>query len=349
MRWREKAALPLVLTCLAALANGSAGAPPDGDRTKNSIGIRLLELPANRFGDPRAQIYIVDHLAPGAVIKRHVLVTNSSPEPQHIEVFPGAASIDDDAFNELPGRATNELTSWISLNRTAVDLPPGGSEKVLVTIAVDPIAATGERYGVIWAETSVPSNTPENVLMVTRVGVRIYLNVGPGGDPAPSFDISSLTPLRDGDRRPEVLATVHNTGGRALDMAGELSLSDGPGGVNAGPFPVSNAVTVLPGDTAGVRTVLDQRLPDGPWKARLTLRSGYIERVVTATLTFPATAGTVGGPVTPENWFQAHPLLASGLAALLGVALFAAFFVARRMLISRHREREEARSLADGV
>ncbi|WP_223165488.1 hypothetical protein [Lentzea indica] len=339
-----------MLTCLVALLNGGTGALADGDLAKNSIGIRLLEMPANRFGDPRAQVYIVDHLAPGAVIKRHVLITNNSQAPQHIEVFPGAASIDDDAFNALAGRATNELTSWISLNRTAVDLPPGGSEKVLVTIAVDPAASTGERYGVIWAETSAPSNTPENVLMVTRVGVRIYLDVGPGGDPAPSFDISSLTPSRDGDRRPEVLATVHNTGGRALDMAGELTLSDGPGGVNAGPFPVSTAVTVLPGHTAGVRTVLDQRLPDGPWKARLTLRSGYIERVATATLTFPAAANTVGGPVTPENWFQTHPLLAGGLAALVGAALFVAFFVVRRRRpVSRRRERERAEPLAESV
>jgi hypothetical protein len=335
-----------VLTCLVALANADTSALADGDTAKNSIGIRLLEMPANRAGDPRAQVYIVDHLAPGAVIKRHVLVTNSSPVPQHIEVFPGAAAIDDHAFNALAGRAASELTSWISLDRTAVDLPPGGSEKVLVTIAVDPIASTGERYGVIWAETSAPSNTPDNVLMVTRVGVRIYLDIGPGGEPPASFDISSLTPSRDGGGRPEVLATVHNTGGRALDMTGELSLSDGPGGVTAGPFPVSTAVTLLPGHTAGVRTALDEHLPDGPWKARLTLRSGFIERVVTATITFPAAANTVGGPVTPENWFEAHPLLAGGLAALVAAVLLTAFFVARRRRASRLREHGAAEVLA---
>ncbi|MEU0885862.1 hypothetical protein ABZ345_45425 [Lentzea sp. NPDC005914] len=338
-----------MLTCLVTLLNGGTGALATEDKAENSIGIRLLEMPANRADDPRAQVYIVDHLAPGAVIKRHVLITNSSPAPQHIEVFPGAAGIEDDAFNALAGRAGSELTSWISLDRAAVDLPPGASEKVLVTIAVDPIASTGERYGVIWAETSAPSNTPDNVLMVTRVGVRVYLDIGPGGEPPASFDISSLTPSRDGDRRPEVLTTVHNTGGRALDMAGELSLSDGPGGVTAGPFPVSTAVTVLPGHTAGVRTVLDQRLPDGPWKARLTLRSGFLERVVTATITFPAAAGAVGGPVTPENWFQTHPLLASGLAALAAAVLFAAFFVTRRRLTSRRRERGEVEPLTEGV
>ncbi|GLZ30157.1 hypothetical protein Lesp02_23470 [Lentzea sp. NBRC 105346] len=320
--------------------NSGTGAPAEEDNAKNSIGIRLLEMPVNRADDPRAQVYIVDHLAPGAVIKRHVLVTNSSPAPQHIEVFPGAAGIDDDAFNALAGRATSELTSWISLDRTAVDLPPGGSEKVLVTIAVDPIASTGERYGVIWAETSAPSNTPDNVLMVTRVGVRIYLDVGPGGEPPPSFDVGSLTPSRDGDRRPAVVASVHNTGGRALDMVGELSLSDGPGGVSAGPFPVSTAVTLLPGRTAGVRTVLDQHLPDGPWKARLTLRSGFIEKVVTATITFPASANTVGGPVRPENWFERHPLLSAGLGMLVGAALVGTFF-ARRWLVSRRRTRDE--------
>ena len=46
-----------------------------------------------------------------------------------------------------------------------------------------------------------------------------------------------------------VLATVHNTGGRALDMNGTLQLPAGPGGLSAGPFPANLGVTLAIGDT----------------------------------------------------------------------------------------------------
>ena len=294
----------------------------------NSIGIRLIDMPSNRTADPRAQVYIVDHMAPGAVIKRRILVTNNSPIPIHIDMFPGAASIDDDAFDAKPGRATNDLTTWISLDKNALDLAAGHSTEVLTTIAVAATASKGERYGVVWAQTSAPSNTPDNVMLVSRVGIRIYLDVGPGGEQPSSFDIGDLTPARTDDGQPEVLATVHNTGGRALDMAGELSLSDGPGGLGAGPFPATVGTTLLPGHTGRVKTLLDKRLPNGPWKVRLTLRSGSVERTVTATVSFPA-AGMMGIPSVPSTWIQEHLLLVACLAVALGAV--AVLAVRRRL------------------
>ncbi|MFC7642411.1 hypothetical protein ACFQX6_16745 [Streptosporangium lutulentum] len=52
---------------------------------------------------------------------------------------------------------------------------------------------------------------------------------------------------------------------------------------------------------------LDQRMPDGPWKAELTLTSGMVKRTVTATLTFPRSG--MGLAVSPD----------SNLLTLLGV------------------------------
>jgi hypothetical protein len=82
-----------------------------------------------------------------------------------------------------------------------------------------------------------------------------------------------------------VLATVHNTGGRALDMSGTLQLLAGPGGLSAGPFPVTLGTTLAIDDTEPVTIALDKRLPAGPWDARITLRSGLIERSARATIT----------------------------------------------------------------
>ena len=105
-----------------------------------------------------------------------------------------------------------------------------------MTIAVPIDAAPGERYAVVWAETrSTPSEG--GITQVNRVGIRIYLAIGAGGPPAADFTIDSLTAIRSADGRPMVVATVHNTGGRALDMSGTLELSAGPGGLSAGSVP----------------------------------------------------------------------------------------------------------------
>jgi hypothetical protein len=302
----------------------------DGKASDNTIGIRLLELPVNRKSDPRAQVYIVDHVAPGAVIKRHVLVSNNSRTTMRVDMFAGSASIDNNMFDARSGHATNELTSWISFDRNTLILAAGSSTRVLVTIAVDRIAYQGERYGVIWAETVAPVTMSTNVLMLNRVGVRIYLDIGAGGEPPSNFQITSLTPMRTADGRPEVVAAMRNTGGRALDIAGELSLSDGPGGSVAGPFPLAAGATVLPGHTARLRALLDKRLPNGPWRARLTVRSGALQRVVTATITFPSAAGTTGAPVIPESWLTTHLSMLSGLGVAIGLVLILSLLVRRR-------------------
>ncbi|MFF5262200.1 hypothetical protein ACFY4C_24960 [Actinomadura viridis] len=125
---------------------------------------------------------------------------------------------------------------------------------------------------------------------------------------------------------------MRNTGGRALVISGSLSLSDGPGGLRAGPYPADLGVTLLPGGRAPVTVALDQRLPNGPWKARLTLRSGMVERKVSATLTFPA-SGT-GDPVTPASATWLYALLAVAAAVLLAGP---AFLLRRRRVLAAAR------------
>lgn len=93
-----------------------------------------------------------------------------------------------------------------------------------------------------------------------------------------------------------MIAIVHNTGGRPLGISGNLSLAAGPGGLRAGPFPVTLGSALAPGDSGSVTVRLDTRLPDGPWLARIQLSSGLIHRASVATITFPA----LGGPSKPK-------------------------------------------------
>ncbi|MCX5096419.1 hypothetical protein OOK36_48315 [Streptomyces sp. NBC_00365] len=105
-----------------------------------------------------------------------------------------------------------------------------------------------------------------NVGVISRVGIRTYLDVGKGGEPPSAFRIQALLAYRTKAGIPVVTARVRNTGERALDLKGKLDLADGPGGLRAGPFYVEPGTTLLPGKVGTVSTDLDPKLPDARGK-----------------------------------------------------------------------------------
>jgi hypothetical protein len=282
----------------------SAATPPNSNRN-GGIGIRLLDAPVSRRDDPRAHVYIIDFLAPGTIISRHVEVSNTTTVPQSIQVYAAAADLRNATFAFADGSTPNELTRWISLDRTALTLPPRGRADVAVTIRVPAAASSGERYAVIWAQAVAPPTGSANIGSINRVGVRIYLDIGPGGEPPSDFRIVSITPGRTPHGEPEVFARVRNTGGRAVDLSGWLTLSNGPGSLSAGPFAVAGGTTLAPGEVARATVVLDRRLPNGPWHAHLVLASGLLQRTADADITFP-TIG-IGRPVVPASVSAGSP------------------------------------------
>ncbi|WP_329016064.1 DUF916 domain-containing protein [Micromonospora rifamycinica] len=217
-----------VLLCLAGLgpvAQASAAVP---DPDEGSIGIQLLEAPVSRRADPRALRYIVDHLPPGSVIRRQMRVRNTSDAQQRIDLYPSAATVEGHKFTFGEGRTANELTSWISLDHRQVTLDPGDSVRFTGTITVPENASSGERYAVVWASATSKPTASGNVTQVHRVGVRVYLSVGAGGEPPSDFSIGEFVPARDTDGVPSVAIGVDNTGQRALDLTGKVNLPRAP-------------------------------------------------------------------------------------------------------------------------
>ena len=332
-----------VLTpAVVAVAPAMAAGPSAPGADQGSIGIRLAEAPSDRAGDPRAKIYIVDHLAPGATIKRQVEVSNDTKITRRIQLYAAGADVANGQFTFRPGREANELAQWTKVTPSQLDLAAGTKGTAEVTIKVPAKASAGERYAVVWAETSTPP-APGEVSVVNRVGVRAYLSVGPGGEPASSFVISDLTARRRSDGKPVIEAKVKNTGGRAVQLSGELHLTDGPGGLSAGPFPVDSATTVAPGQTAVVEMVLDASMPLGPWTAKLVLKSGTVEAPASAQISFPAHAGDAGSSVRTDGGDAAGsgksssgtPLVLAGSAAVL-IAVVVLLIV----VLKRRREDE---------
>ncbi|MDF3297517.1 peptidase [Streptomyces tropicalis] len=306
-----------------AAGQGAPGASSArGPAAGRTIGIKLLDAPESRRADPRAHAYIVDHVAPGATIERRVEVTNESSGPMHVDVYAAAATIAKGRFTFAPERTPDELTGWTSLDTTGLELAASETARVRTTVRVPRDAAAGERYGVIWAQTGTSTDRSHTMTMLGRVGVRMYIDVGPGGEPPSDFKIERLYPTRARDGRAEVRARIHNTGGRALDISGALSLFGGPGGLRAGPFSARTGTTLAPGDLAETVVPLDARLPDGPWTAAFTLKSGLVAHTTRATLTFPATPGSTGAVAASAARQGRFPTpVAAGLSALVLAAL----------------------------
>ena len=276
------------------------------------VGVRLLDVPASS-ADPLARAYIVARVTPGASVRRRVEISNTTHAAVSVSVYVGGASLRRGRFEFVGGRSPLELSKWTAVSQSVLHLAPGGKAVATVTTKVPQDVTYGERYAVVWAAVSAAPPAGGGMTLVNRVGVRMYISIARGG-PAPSnFVIGSLVTARSTGGQLLVAARVHNTGARTLDIGGTLTLSDGPGGLRAGPFPVHLGTALEPGAAELASVQLDRRLPRGPWRADLRLSSGHIHRSAVATIKFPG----VTPPQAARNW--SHALIA-WLAALIAAA-----------------------------
>jgi hypothetical protein len=312
-------ATTLVTTLLAGAGTALAAATP-----QNQFGIKLLQAPASEAGDPRADIYIIDHLNPGADISRNFQVSNTGRNKITLSLYPAAASVSGGTFTFAAGHTQNEMTTWVHLNKPAVTLAPHTTATVTATVDVPKDATSGNDNGVIWAEQDAKG--PGNVNLVSRVGIRMYLNIGPGGAPAPGFTAGTPTTSTGSNGTRLVSVPINNTGGRAIDVRGSMSLSNGPGGLRAGPFNPRSMDTLAPGQSHPVTFALSSKLPEGPWQATFTFKSDLITKTEKVTLNLAS------GSATTASSHKNFPIV----PVAGGIGLFL-ILVIGGFLILRHR------------
>lgn len=318
---RALAAVLFVMAGAPALAQTTTTAPP----ADPGIGIRLTEAPKNRENDPRARRYIVDHVNAGATFSRGIEVSNGTDRDVTVVLYAAAATLNNGEFVPASGRTQNDLSGWMKVEPGSLSIPRGGKAAARVTITVPADATAGERYAVALVELP-PAPGAGLVGLASRVGVRVYLSVGPGSEPPTDFDLKTFEPINE-DGKPGVSIHSCNTGGRALDLGGSLRLADGPGGISAGPFESSQPATISPGQCENLKILLDPALPRGPWRATASLRSGTREKSAEATITFPE-PGQKADPVAAKETGKTSdaPLVAAG-AVLLFLAVAAGLFL----------------------
>src|SRR5205823_7779501 len=94
-------------------------------------------------------------------------------------------------------------------------------------------------------------------------------------------------------------------------------LKDGPGGLNAGPFPAQLGTTLGIGQREPVTVNLDKQIPKGPWNAVITLHSGEITHSAQARITFPDSGAAK--PVKAESLADKVKILVPILAIILAL------------------------------
>jgi hypothetical protein len=281
--------LIVVTVALATFGIVTASAATPADATPvGMIGIRLIPEPGASSQGPLASSYIVAHLALGAELSRTVEIDNDSKATVNVDMYAAAASVVGGRFLFAEGATRNNLSSWTSVGSSQLRLRPYSNALVTVTTRVPPDATSGEDYAVLWAAESSAPAKGGGITLVSRVGVRMYVAVGTGGAHPSSFELGSLRAQRSTTGASVLVARVRNTGTNTLDLEGSLTLSNGPGGLRAGPFSAKLGVLLAPGESESVTVSLAPSFPRGPWRAVLNLNSGSRSQSRSQVIYFPA-------------------------------------------------------------
>ncbi|WP_149405123.1 hypothetical protein [Rhodococcus sp. ANT_H53B] len=321
-RGSTAAFLALSVIACALTGHSSVAAQELSEPSRNgSVGIRLLEAPVSLQGDPRALTYIVDNLPPGTTITRKVEVRNGADEERTISMYAAAASVGQSGFTVADDRAVNELSTWMSVSPSEATVPPNSTAQAVVTIDVPSDAPEGEQYAVIWAQVT-DNESGSGIQNVSRVGIRTYLSVGPGNGPPADLEVDAVTATRNANGAPELVATVANIGGRALDPQGTVTLSGGPGGISTSPVEAAGS-SIAPGQSGTVAFAFDPALPSGPWQAEVTVTSGLVNKTSNVELTFPDQGSVAAQDSSSESgvpvWIWA--VVALGIIAVAAAVL----------------------------
>jgi hypothetical protein len=263
------------LTFVGIAPANAAGLPP-------GLGIALT--PSSTPGvDPRSQVYVADVVKPGATLTRHFTVSNGTASSLPVQVYPDAATIGGGSFAPADGQTPNELSGWTTVSPDSATIPANGTASGTVTVRVPADAEPGERYGVVLAQYVAPARG--GTVQVARAGIRMYVFVAGPSSPVSAFSIVSIRNAGDTDQGPTVGVGVVNTGSRALDFGGEVTLV-GPDGRKAGPVGPASALTLAPGERGEVLFAPGKKVSGGPWKASATIRAGLVNHTESGTVTF---------------------------------------------------------------
>jgi hypothetical protein len=119
--------------------------------------------------------WIISSIATGNTASDSVTLQNLTDQPQSITLAIKEATIQNDKFTAIESTNFKDLGNWLQLPQTEFTLAPHEQIKVPVMISIPENTNQKEYTGAIYAIQQKTNS--QNVKIITRVGVRLYITV----------------------------------------------------------------------------------------------------------------------------------------------------------------------------
>lgn len=213
--------------------------------------------------------YSVD---PGKTVKGEIFLQNEEAGTKTF--YPSFEKFTEENGQKNFTKEGSDLATWFKMI-TSVTLKSGESRQIPFSIVVPKNAPPGGHFAVIWWSTSPPNAGKQQVSIVTRAGVLVYLTVSGEIKESATLEkfstsrkIYSGLPLSFG-------ITLKNTGNSYLKPEGEITVKNLFGGIKA-TLPVNEfGAIILPESSRDFNQTLEsEKFFFGLYRARLDLTYG---------------------------------------------------------------------------
>lgn len=228
---------------------------------------------------------IIEHdIVPRDSFEETVKITNTTGRP--LRLFPTVNDItlgDEGAIETfIPasmGDNSTSVTSWIAVTRARVEIAPGETIKIPITVKVSPTAAPGEYHAFIGFAEGSKRDEAEAIVMSGRApGVIVRLSLVEKRTEYLRLQRFSVDRLVTNTDTAQVNYTLENVGGLPLVPTGEIIFYDG-NGVELTTMPVNPEQKNI---LAGKTEIFSHNLPEvgtiGRYKAFLNVEYGTNQR-----------------------------------------------------------------------
>lgn len=170
---------------------------------------------------------------------------------------------------------TNTPTSWIEITRARIELQPGESKEIPLTIRVNPNVQSGEYHVFIgFPEASNKPEAQKKVQEGRSPGTAVRISVDEVQSQFLRLERFVVDRFITGPKESTVQYTLHNPGEDPVTPAGEIIFYDNRGN-EKGAIPVnSDGRTIEPGKSSEFLTTVPEELSIGKYKAFLSAEFG---------------------------------------------------------------------------
>lgn len=209
-----------------------------------------------------------------------IKITNTTNRPLRLYPTVNAITVGEEGAIEtfIPASMsdnTTSVTSWIAVTRGRVEIAPGESVKIPVTVRVSPNAEAGEYHAFIgFAEGDNRDNAEAKVMSGVAPGTILRMSLVEKRSEYLRLERFSVDRIVTKPDEATVTYTLENIGGLPLIPAGEIIFYDG-NGVEVKTIPVnSEQHTIAAGKTEIFKSPLPEIGSIGRYKAFLNVEYG---------------------------------------------------------------------------